>query len=75
LDASLMEEKSGEGISFVCLPVAGNEKYAERPNGDRYLVRERLTLLLLELELADYCVENWMLSVVCGRNYINLEII
>ena len=68
-----MEEKSG-GRYLVCLLTsAGNEKYAEQPNGDRYLVRERLTLLLLELELADYCVENWMLSVVCGRNYINLE--
>jgi len=37
----------------------------------------RLTRLLdyLELELADYCVENWMLSVVRGRNYRNLEMI
>jgi hypothetical protein len=37
----------------------------------------RLTRLLdyPELELADYCVENWMFSVVRGRNYINLEII
>ena len=47
-----MEEKRrvGEGRYLVCrLSSAGNEKYAEQPNGDRYLVRERLTLLLQRL--------------------------
>ena len=45
---------------LVCrLSSAANEKYAD----------------YLELELANNWVENSMLSVVRGRNYINLEII
>ena len=63
-----MEEKRRGRISFVGLPVQPMRSMPLRAACD--LVREKLTLLFLELELADDCVENWMLSVVCGRNYI-----